>query len=145
MSARRLQNPRGRSTVEWIGKTPDSLPPPRVCLRVLERYDFRCHISGQIIHGDYGVHWQMEHVVALCNWTGEGHGNRESNLAPALIESHKAKTAQDREMKAARDRSLKKQYGIKNTSHRPLPGGRRSRLKKKIGGGVVDRETGEQV
>lgn len=145
MTRRRLQNPKGRSTLEWVGKTPDSVPPPRVVLRILERYERLCHRIGQLIHGKRGVHWDIDHIIALANWTGDGHGNRESNMAPILLKPHKIKTAEDRLKKAARDRSVKKQYGIRNSSYKPLPGGRHDRLKKKIGGGVVDRKTGEQL
>jgi 5-methylcytosine-specific restriction enzyme A len=35
----------GRSIPEWIGKTPDSKIPPRVKLRIWERYEGRCHIT----------------------------------------------------------------------------------------------------
>lgn len=89
----------GRAVAEWIGKTPDSPVPPRVRLRVLERYGRRCYLSGRPIRP--GDAWQAEHIIALINWTGEGHGNRESNLAPALAEPHKAKTAKDMAEKSA--------------------------------------------
>ena len=38
-----------RAVPEWIGKTPDTKVPPRVRLRVFEKHDGTCHISGRKI------------------------------------------------------------------------------------------------
>lgn len=120
-----------RAVEEWIGKTDDSAIPPRVRLRVFERYGGRCHISGrQITAGDS---WDVEHILALSL----GGEHRESNLAPALREVHKVKTAQDRRVKAKTDRIRKKHIGIRKPSR--FPGSRDSKWKKKIGGEVVPR------
>jgi 5-methylcytosine-specific restriction protein A len=95
-----------REVPEWIGKTPDTPAPPRVRLRVFERYDGICYLSGRkIMPGDK---WQLEHPQALIN----GGENRESNLAPALVEPHKVKTAEDVKQKAKNDRVRKKHLGI---------------------------------
>lgn len=118
----------GRSTEEWIGKTPDSPIPPRVKLRVFERHDGRCHISGRkIMPGDA---WECDHVIALIN----GGENRESNLAPALADKHKAKTAADVAEKARTARIRAKHLGIKPKSK--FACSRDSRWKKKINGTV---------
>ena len=78
-----------RTVPEWIGKTDDSRPPQRVRARVFEAYGGKCHISGvKITASDK---WELDHVIALIN----GGENRESNLAPALPEPHKKKTADD--------------------------------------------------
>lgn len=122
-----------RSVPEWIGATADSAIPPRVKLRVFEQHQGRCHISGRkIMPGDA---WEADHVVALCNWTGEGHGNRESNLAPALRDKHKAKTAEDVAVKAKARKVKSKHFGIKKKVSRPLPGSRNSKWKQTIGHG----------
>jgi 5-methylcytosine-specific restriction protein A len=63
-----------RSTEEWIGKTDDETPPPRVRLRVFDGAAGRCHLCGRKIGA--GEYWQCDHVVAICN----GGSNRESNL-----------------------------------------------------------------
>lgn len=102
-----------RDVPEWIGKTDDSAIPPRVRLRVLERHKGICHISGRkIMPGDA---WDMDHVVALCN----GGENRESNLAPALRDKHRAKTAKDVAKRAKADAIHSKHIGIKKKSSFP--------------------------
>ena len=78
-----------RAVPEWVGKTPDTPAPPRVRLRVFLKHEGVCHISRRKISP--GEPWQLEHVVALIN----GGENRESNLAPALTDKHKEKTAED--------------------------------------------------
>lgn len=78
-----------RAVPEWRGKTPDTKVPPRVRLRIFERDGGRCHISGRKIAA--GEPWELDHVIALVN----GGEHRESNLAPALRDKHKVKTAAD--------------------------------------------------
>ena len=107
-----------REVPEWIGKTPDSRVPPHVALRVFERANGICHISRRKIRG--GEPWEVEHVTALADWTGEGHGNRESNLRPALVDKHRRKTAQEATERADVRRKRSKHYGIK-TAKRPFP------------------------
>lgn len=116
-----------RSLPEWIGATPDTPIPPRVKLRVFERHHGVCHISGRKIAA--GERWECDHVIALVNWTGEGHGNRESNLAPALYKPHKAKTAHDVAEKAKTARVRGKHLGIKKPK-RHMPGSKASGWKK---------------
>ena len=99
-----------RSIPEWIGKTPNTPVPPRVKVRVFEAYDGRCYLSGVKIQP--GMKWEVEHKLALCL----GGQNRENNLAPALVEAHKAKTAQDVGMKSKADRIRMKHLGLKNPS-----------------------------
>lgn len=78
-----------RSIDEWIGATDDTIPPPRVRLRVFDRHDGRCHLcTGRIAAGTY---WQADHVIALVN----GGKNVESNLAPACRNCCYGKTAED--------------------------------------------------
>ena len=129
----RLPNPGKRSTEEWVGKTPDTSVPPYVKLRVYARHGGICHIAKRKIFA--GEPWDIEHVDALCN----GGENRESNLAPALRDKHKNKTANDRAIKAKTDRQKKKHLGIKKQS------GWNKKLKKGFDGVVRDRVTGEPV
>lgn len=96
-----------RAVEEWIGKTDDSKAPPRVRLRIFERHAGVCHLSGRKIAP--GDSWDLEHIKALSL----GGENRESNLAPALKEPHKKKTAEDMKAKAKSDRVRKKHRGIK--------------------------------
>lgn len=96
-----------RSVPEWIGKTADAAIPPRVRLRVFEAHGGICHISGRRIQA--GEPWDCDHVVALIN----GGENRESNLAPAIRDKHREKTAQDVAIKSRDTRKRAKSLGIK--------------------------------
>lgn len=119
-----------RAVKEWIGKTDDARVPDRVRLRVFTARDGICHISGRKIEA--GERWELEHIVAICN----GGLHRESNLAPALVEPHKAKTAADRAEKKIIDRKRKKHLGIRKTQARPLPGTKASGIRKRMNGNV---------
>lgn len=81
-----------RTVPEWIGRTPDEQPPPRVRLRVFGQYQGRCQCgrcdSRKIMVGEK---WQVDHKIALIN----GGENRERNLVPVLTDHHKLKTATD--------------------------------------------------
>lgn len=95
-----------RAVEEWIGRTDDSRPPPRVRLRVFDAYGGRCYLSGRkIMPGDA---WELEHIKALIN----GGENRERNLAPALKAPHKLKTADDLAEKSKVARIRAKHLGI---------------------------------
>jgi 5-methylcytosine-specific restriction endonuclease McrA len=96
-----------RAVEEWRGKTDDTPVPPRVKLRIFERYNGRCYLSGRKIMP--GEKWEVEHATALSL----GGEHRESNMAPALVEPHKIKTKADRRMKAKNDRVRKRHLGIK--------------------------------
>lgn len=99
--------PIGRSVSEWIGASPDTPVPPRVRVRVFERYQGRCYLTGRAIRA--GEAWQVEHIIALCN----GGANSESNLAPVLSEPHKIKTKADVREKSKVARLRKRHLGIK--------------------------------
>lgn len=129
MSAVPMIETNGRSLPEWRGKTPDAKIPPRVKVRVFERHNGICHLSGRRIRA--GEAWDCDHVIALCN----GGLHRESNLAPALTEPHKIKTKADRRIKKKTDRMRKKHLGIRVRSK--FPCGKNSPFKKKIGTGEV--------
>ena len=122
-----------RKRPEWIGKTPDTPVPPRVIQRVFDRWGGICHISGRKI--EPGDAWDMDHVVALVN----GGENRESNLAPALREKHREKTAEDVAMKSRDKRKRKKFLGIKSIPSRPINGSKSSGFKVKVDGTVLRR------
>jgi 5-methylcytosine-specific restriction protein A len=121
-----------RSVPEWIGKTDDSTIPPRVRLRVFERHGGICHLAGRKIMP--GEPWDCDHVIALVN----GGEHRESNLAPALRDKHREKTAEDVAEKATVGRKRMKSLGIK-AKGRPMPGSRASGIKRKFNGEVVRR------
>jgi 5-methylcytosine-specific restriction protein A len=119
----------GRAVEEWIGSSPDAKVPPRVRLRIFERHGGRCHISGRKIAA--GEPWELDHVVALIN----GGEHRESNLAPALRDKHRAKTAVDvAEKSSVRQRALSHR-GIRPKSK--FPCSRDSKFKRTLDGRVV--------
>jgi 5-methylcytosine-specific restriction protein A len=114
-----------REVEEWIGRTPDEAPPPRVRDRVFSRHDGICHRAKRKIRP--GEPWQTDHIVAIIN----GGENRESNLAPILADKHKEKTAEDVAEKSRIYRKRAKHIGV--FSRRPWHPGR----KKKVSGEVV--------
>lgn len=95
-----------RSLPEWIGATDDAKVPPRVRLRVFEREGGKCWLSGRRIRA--GEAWELDHKVALIN----GGRHAESNLAPALVDKHREKTAADVAEKSKTARQRAKHLGI---------------------------------
>lgn len=108
--------PAVREVPEWIGATPDTPVPMRVKLRVFERFDGVCYLTGRKIRS--GDAWDVEHVIAIIN-CGQ---NREGNLRPALKEPHKEKTAADLDTKSKTARVKAKHLGVWPKSKRPLRG-----------------------
>jgi 5-methylcytosine-specific restriction endonuclease McrA len=117
---------------EWIGKNDDSRIPDRVRVRVFDRYGGRCHISGRKIQP--GDHWDCDHIIALIN----GGEHRETNLAPAIKDKHREKTAEDVREKSIVARKRKKHLGIKKKGS-SMPGSKGSKWKRKMDGTVVRR------
>ena len=106
----------GRSTTEWKGKTPDSVPPDYVKLRVFQKHGGICHVSGRKITP--ADKWDADHVIALCN----GGENRESNLKPALKDKHLEKTKADVAERAETDAMSKRHIGLRGKSTFPKRG-----------------------
>lgn len=124
-----------RSTGDWIGTTDDQKVPPRVRLRIFERENGICHLTGQKIQP--GDEWDLEHKVALIL----GGQHRETNLFPALREPHRRKTAMEMKVKSKIARVKKKHLGIA----KPKSSLSNARFKRLKDGTVVDRRTGEVV
>lgn len=124
-----------RSVPEWIGKSSDSAVPPRVRVRVFQRYGGRCQCGcNRPIRA--GESWQCEDTVALIN----GGERRESNLKPWLTEHHKNKTKADVAEKSMVYRKRAAHLGIKVRKGRPMPGSRASGVKIKMNGTVERRQ-----
>jgi len=95
----------GRSVEEWIGSSPDAKVPQYVRDRVFARAKGRCHLSGRkIMPGD---RWDLEHKKALSL----GGEHRERNIAPAIIEAHKEKSAEEADIRSKADRIRRKHNG----------------------------------
>jgi len=120
-----------RRVDEWIGRSDDAKVPDRVRLRVWLDHEGICWLSKRKIRP--GEKWELEHKVALCN----GGQHRESNLAPALVDKHKQKTAADLAEKAMIDRKRKRHVGIRQPSR--FACSKDSPFKKTIDGRVVPR------
>lgn len=113
-----------RSTPLWKGRTDDAAVPARVRIRVFERFDGRCYLTGRkIMPGD---RWELDHIVALAN----GGSHDEANLAPALASAHKEKTKADVKTKSKVARIKAKHIGADRKKGRPIPGSKRSGWKK---------------
>lgn len=103
---KKIAKARGRSVTEWIGSTPDAVAPDRVRLRIFDRHNGICHITGKkIMPGD---EWDADHIKRL----EDGGENRERNLAPALRWAHRIKTGEETSQGKADDRKRKKHIGI---------------------------------
>jgi 5-methylcytosine-specific restriction enzyme A len=103
-----------RDVKEWVGKTDDTPPPPRVKERILRAHGNRCAITGQDIRPGDPV--EFDHIIALAN----GGANTESNLQPVIASAHKAKSREDMRVKAKSSRVFKKHMGIAG-KRRPIP------------------------
>ncbi len=102
-----------RSTDEWIGKNDDAMPPPRVRLRIFQRFDGKCVECGVKI---VGKRWICDHRIALIN----GGENRESNLGPIHESCNKGKTAADVAEKSRVYRKAAKNVGIALRAKKPF-------------------------
>lgn len=135
MKKPKIAKAQGRSVEEWVGRTPDSRPPPRVLLRIFDRAHGKCHISGKKI--EPGDKWEAEHVKRL----EDGGENRENNLAPALVKFHKQKSKEERERAAKADAAKKRHLGVKGAPKRKIQSAGFAPVEKgpKAGTGRVDK------
>jgi 5-methylcytosine-specific restriction protein A len=117
-----------RTLTEWIGKTDDEAVPLRVRVRVFDRYQGVCTECGFRI---LGGRWVCDHRIALIN----GGKNRESNLQPIHGRCDVVKTGADVAQKSKNYRVRLRHLGLQPRGKRPLPGGRDSPIKMKVGGG----------
>jgi 5-methylcytosine-specific restriction protein A len=122
-----------RSLAEWIGLTDDTPVPPRVRLRVLERFGRRCDPArgcGRPLRP--GDAWTCDHIRAVIN----GGANRERNLHPLCEWCQPPKTQADVHEKSRSYRKRLRHAGIKVAAKgRPLPGTIASGWKHRMDGG----------
>lgn len=96
-----------RAVPEWRGLTDDQPLPPRVRVRLFEKFAGRCAICTRKLRPG---HWECDHIKALIN----GGENRESNYQPVCdVPCHKAKTASDVAEKSVNKRVHSKHVGVK--------------------------------
>lgn len=120
-----------RTLPEWIGLSPDAAIPPRVRLRIFDRYDGRCCCGcGRKIMA--GEKWQCDDRKALIN----GGERRESNLWPLLTEHHKIKTRTDVAIKSKTYKRRAAHLGLKR-KRSSFQTNRDGKFRKKLSGEVV--------
>lgn len=107
---------------------------PRERLDIFTRHEGRCYLCGEKLQ--VGDLWDVEHVIPLEMGGDEAKGS--DNLKPAHRACHRVKTTTDAWNLAKAKRREAKHKGAA-VSRNPLPGGRRSALKRKISGEVVPR------
>lgn len=119
-----------RKLDEWIGKTDDASIPDRVKARVFLKYEGLCCQCERKIGGIIG--WECDHTVALIN----GGENRESNLQILCSLCHLEKTVEDLAIKSKTYAMQKGHLGLKKPRWKPLPGTKRSGIRKRMSGRV---------
>lgn len=128
-----------RALDEWVGKTADSVIPPRVKARIMERQGNCCSNCGNTFSAY--LRPEFDHTVALVN----GGQNRESNITALCDLCHAPKTREDVAEKSAVARKRAKHLGLDNRTKARVGGWQADRFKKMPDGRVVDRKTGEEV
>ena len=78
-----------RKVDEWVGKTDDTPPPPRVKLRIVERQKGCCEFCGRAFNEKCRP--EFDHRPALIN----GGENRETRIFAVCHECHSERTKQD--------------------------------------------------
>lgn len=124
-----------RTVKEWIGKTDDSRPPPHVRARIFDTHGGVCHIARRKILA--GEPWDLDHVIALIN----GGENREINLAPALRDKHREKTARDVAIKSENYHVRAKHLGITGPKRKIASAGFQKRSPQRTASRPIERRT----
>lgn len=117
-----------RPVKEWIGKTDDQKPPPRVLLRVFTRQKGVCPLCDSKLWPTDTT--EIDHDKALIN----GGENRESNIQIVHLNCHNIKTKKDVAEKAKVARIAKKHHGFHKPKSRPIAGSKRSGWRKPMNG-----------
>ncbi len=99
-----------RSTAEWIAKHDDEAIPPRVKLRIFQKFNKRCAACTLPIIGK--LRPEYDHIRALVN----GGAHREGNIQLLCSACHKVKTKADVAEKSDTRRKQLKAAGIRKPS-----------------------------
>lgn len=111
--------------------TPRRMTPLRRA-RIFDSAGGVCHICEcRILAGEP---WEVEHVIAL----EISRDDSDENLRPAHVACHREKTAEDAGIISKAKRVRAKHVGAWE-SKSPLPGGRKSKWKRKVSGEWVRR------
>jgi len=121
----------GRPIDEWVGKTALSRLSGETKDRILHRFGDGCADCTREFSPKLKP--QFDHRPPLS----QGGENRESKIEPVCAECHRQRSSKDGRVRAAIKRYRAKLWGIKAPSKHPVPGGKRTKLKKKY-----NRETG---
>lgn len=111
-------------------------------MRLFRLHGRKCHICRQPIDG-LTQRWEVEHVIPRFMLGGAA-ADTDENMQPAHVDCHRLKSKDDSADRARTIRRETRNAGG-HRSKTPLPGGRRSRWKRKLDGTVVDRHTGEKI
>jgi len=102
-----------RDVPEWIGKTDNTDPPPRVKDRICERQGGKCATCNRKL-GMAGEPAEFDHILALIN----GGQNREANLQALCGLCHVSKTRDDMAVKKKNSRVRAKRLGLRKPKRR---------------------------
>ena len=117
----------------WIGAMPDSAIPPRVKVRIFEKFNGICPKCTRKLVPKY---WECDHIISLIN----GGRHAEDNLQPLCTSPcHSQKTKEDVAEKAKVYRKVAKAIGVRVRQSRPIMGSRESGYKKHFNGTVTKR------
>lgn len=106
-----------RAVPEWIGKTDDTAIPPRVRLRIFQKFNGICPKCTRKLEPKK---WDCDHIIALAL----GGEHRETNLRPLChAPCHSLKTRDDGALRKKFNARQKKRAGIKKR-RRTIPGRR---------------------
>lgn len=109
----KIQFDNRRAIDEWVAKHPDQEIPARVKLRIFERCQGRCALTGKKLGpGEF----DFDHIKRLR----DGGEHRESNLHVVWRTAHREKTAEENSEGARADRIRKKHLGLWPRSKTPL-------------------------
>jgi 5-methylcytosine-specific restriction protein A len=132
----KITKPRGRPVKEWSSDDPSAMPPPRVRLRILRRFNGKCALTGIIIAD--GQRFDLDHIVRV----EDGGANCESNLQPVLRLPHEVKSLAEKKRQDKADRQAKAAHGLTAprkkiegrgftpTEPRELPKGQKAKIEK---------------
>jgi len=102
-------------------------------VRISDRSGGRCCACWRVVDGPLSPRY--DHIIAIAN----GGANREYNIQLLCPACHRDKNKDDMRVKRKIVRTRMKHFGIKPKKGRPMPGTKRSGLRKRMDGTVERR------